>query len=293
MKTTSLAIVLILTAALCSACGSKLKTYCVSYQSVRTTFEQPAQVPPEAKIAVFYTFSPVGEIIATVYNRTDEILTIDQTKSFFVDTDGTSKSYFDPTVRTTTTTDMSQVSSGGSMNLGALGSAFGIGGTIGRLLGGINVGGSNTQGEMVSNTTYRADMPEIAIGPRGNGNMTKKFKVTGLGWEYIDYNQSNYISNPYYTADNSPKRFSVCITYKVGLEGVFQKLVTDFYVSGEIIEPVADSQSVNASLRKVYMTKPDALYQPWFQLYLPNNSDEPSIVSYKDGINDGLIYDFN
>lgn len=275
------------------SCTPGFKTYCIGYQSVRTTFEQPEQVPANAQIAVFYTFTYDGKLVATVYNRTDEILTIDQTKSFFVDTDGTSTSYYDPTIRTTTTTDMQSSSTGASMNLGALAGAVGIGGTVGRLLGGINVGGSSGGATAISNTTYRADMQQISIGPRGNGNMTKQFNVTGLGSDYIDQHKTSAVINPYFNPDTSPKKFSVCITYSTDEGASYRKLVTNFYVSGEIIQPVENSKNLNATLRKIYESKPDALYQPWYILHCPNNSDRPSVTSWKNGINDGLIYDFN
>ena len=116
-----------------ASCGSsKLSTNSVGYQSVRTTHAQPSQtspIPDDAKIAVAYSIGGDGALTAIVYNRTSEIMTIDQTKSFFVNSDGTSVSYYDPTVRTTSVTDMSSVTKGGSVNLGSITGALGIGGT--------------------------------------------------------------------------------------------------------------------------------------------------------------------
>ena len=168
-----------------ASCGStKLSTNSVGYQSVRTTHAQPSQtspIPDDAKIAVAYSIGGDGALTAIVYNRTSEIMTIDQTKSFFVNSDGTSASYYDPTVRTTSVTDMSSVTKGGSVNLGSITGALGIGGTIGQLANGINLGGSGTSGTAETSTTYVADLPQVSLAPHSNGAMSKTFHVTGLG----------------------------------------------------------------------------------------------------------------
>lgn len=145
-KTFRLAICAMGLVGLVSSCGTKLVTTAVAYQSVRTTFTQPSEIPQEAKIAVCYDIDEDGKLNAVVFNRTSEIMIIDQTKSFFVNSDGQSTSYFDPTVRTTSQTDMSSATKGASVNLGAVGNALGIGGPLGSLLGGINVGGSSLEG---------------------------------------------------------------------------------------------------------------------------------------------------
>lgn len=54
-------------------------------------------------------------------------MTIDQTKSFFVDSNGKSYSYYDPTVRTSTVTDITSSASGVSVNLGSIAQGLGIG----------------------------------------------------------------------------------------------------------------------------------------------------------------------
>lgn len=94
-----------------AACGfTKLATSSVGYQSVRTVHAQPTKtspIPDEAKIAAAFHINQTGALTAIVYNRTSKIMTIDQTKSFFVDSDGKSTSYYDPTVKTTSVTDMS------------------------------------------------------------------------------------------------------------------------------------------------------------------------------------------
>lgn len=86
-----------------ASCNTKkLLIPTVGYQSVRTNYVQPTQIPSTAKIAVQYFINPQGEVFGVVYNLTDETMTIDQTKSFMVTTEGNSLSYYDPNVYTTT-----------------------------------------------------------------------------------------------------------------------------------------------------------------------------------------------
>ena len=133
-------------AGLLSSCSSqKLNVTGVGYQSIRTEFAQEP-VPEDAKIEVTYFFDTDGSIVPRVKNLTDQVMTIDQTLSFFINTDGRSTSYYDPTVRTTTTTDYASNTTGASVNLGAVAGAFGVGGIVGGVLSGINVGESNTGG---------------------------------------------------------------------------------------------------------------------------------------------------
>ena len=71
-----------------TACGSSggLQTTNVAYVSVKTRHMQPttsSPIPDNAKIAVAYSISQNGEFTAIVYNRTSEIMTIDQNLSLW------------------------------------------------------------------------------------------------------------------------------------------------------------------------------------------------------------------
>lgn len=270
------------------SCGSgKLTTSSVAYQSVRTRHAQPTQsspIPDEAKIAVAYSFSESGELTAIVYNRTSEIMTIDQTMSFFVNSNGQSTSYFDPTVRTTSTTDMSSVTKGGSVNLGAIAGAFGIGGTLGQIAGGINLGGSGTTGEAVTNTTYIADLPRVSLAPHSNGAMSKTFQINGIGNKGLEGGETLLAS---LTEGESYCRFSVCISYSLDNGETFDKIVTNFYANSKIIVPVIQKGRVNEALRKVYQTKQDALNEYWWTLHFNSNVS----TGYNDKTQ-GVLYDY-
>lgn len=278
--------VLCLTMASCSSAG-QLTVSSVAYQSVKTRHMQPTTerpIPDKAKIAVAYSISGDGKLTAIVYNRTSEIMVIDQTKSFFVNSDGTSTSYYDPTVRTTSTTTTSSSTTGASLNLGALAGAFGIGGALGTLASGINVGGSGTEGVSTTNTTYVADLPQVSLAPRSNGAMSKVFHVTGLGASSMGDMEALHT---HLNEAQSYCRFSVCITYSVDNGKTFEKLVTDFYANSMVIVPIQRKGKVNDALRQVYAAKSDLLYEPWWLLHF--NSNIPSGVR---NMTQGVLFDY-
>lgn len=272
----------------CSA--GKLTTSSIGYQSVRATRVQPTPsnpIPDDAKIAVAYRISVDGDLSAVVFNRTSEIMIIDQTMSFFVNANGTSTSYYDPTIRTTSTTDMSSTTKGGSVNLGAVSDILNIGGPLGSALGHINLGGSGTEGQSTTNTTYIADQPRVSLAPKSNGAMSKTFSVNGLGINSLGTTSMQKVN---LTQDNSYCRFSVCISYSVDGGNTFEKIVTDFYANSKIIVPVPNGASVNNSLRQIYTANPSAIHEPWYLLHFRNNVCENT--AWQNFRNYGVIYDY-
>lgn len=290
---------------LTSCLGEKLTTYSVTYQSIRTKHAQPTKlnpIPDDAKIAIAYYITEDGELTAIVYNRTAEIMTIDQTKSFFVNSDGTSTSYYDPTVRTTSTTNLASQTTGGSINLGSVASAFGIGGTIGTMAGGINLGGSGTTGVSTTNTTYIADLPQVSLSPNSNGAMSKVFKIQGIGLRSAGSVPSCLSSN--LTNEQSYCRFSVCISYSIDGGETYEKIVTDFYANSKIIVPIKKEGRINEALRSLYTNKPDALNEYWWSLSLDDNTNKSEALQTffwnrswdehmkHNNIVQGMLYDY-
>ena len=271
-----------------ASCGStQLSTNSVGYQSVRTTHAQPTQtspIPDDAKIAVAYTIGVNGTLTVVVYNRTSEIMTIDQTKSFFVNSDGKSVSYYDPTVRTTSVTDMSSVTKGGSVNLGSIAGAFGIGGALGQIANGINLGGSGTNGTAETSTTYVADLPQVSLAPHSNGAMSKTFHITGIGVSSL---RGSAVNQPSLTKEQSYCRFSVCISYSIDGGQNFDKIVTDFYANSKVVVPVTQNGRVNDALRQVYQLKQDAINENWWLLKFNNNIS----IGYDERVQ-GILYDY-
>lgn len=290
VKTLSLVLLGFVSMILTSCSSSSLVVSHVGYQSVRTTFRQPTEIPDDAEILVVYGISEDGKIVPIVNNCTSEIMILDQTMSFFVNTNGQSTSYYDPTVRTTTSTDISSGTTGASVNLGAIGGALGIGGTLGGILNGINVGGSETSGTSTSNTTILADQPRISLAPKSKGALSKSFTISGLGTEAIK--SANGIEHNL-TPNNATLKFSVCISYSIDGGNTFKKIVSDFYVNNRIIIPVTSKGKVNDSLRNLFSTKPDAMDEPWWILHFANNVDSGIIISKKsDTMKQGVLYDY-
>lgn len=269
-----------------------LNTYGVAYQSVRTD-NYKGKVPDDAKIAIYYNISDDGQIVPVIFNKTDEIMIIDQTMSFFVNSDGTSTSYYDPTVKTTSVTDIASGTSGASVNLGAIGGALGIGGPLGTALSGINLGGSETSGTSTTNTTYKSELPRVSISPRGMFAIPKPFKISKVG-NSLYYKESSMLAKEYNfnaeSAKDSPCRFSICISYSLDNGENFDKIVTDFFISTQMVEAVTQKGKVNDALRRIYQNKPDALNEPWWMLHFINNIQSNSGVY--DTETQGILYDY-
>ena len=270
------------------SCGStRLTTTSIGYQSVRTVHAQPSEtnpIPADADIAVAYTISENGEITAIVYNRSDEIMTIDQTKSFFISPNGVSTSYYDPTIKQHSTTNITSTTEGSSVNLGAIAGAIGVGGVLRQIANGINVGSSETTGVSTTNTTYIADLPQVSIAPRSSGAMSKVFNIAGIG--------KNSLNGPAITLLNlsekqSYSKFSICISYSIDGGKTFDKIVTDFYANSKIIVPVTDNRAVNDALRKIYQEKPDAINEYWWLLYFNTNVS----IGYESRVQ-GILFDY-
>ena len=74
-----------------------------------------------------------------VQNKTDHTIYIDLGNTF-ITRSGEAQAYYVPS----STVTSKGKTAGGSVNLGSVASAVGIGGAVGTLAGGVNVGGSNS-----------------------------------------------------------------------------------------------------------------------------------------------------
>lgn len=272
---------------LLSACGSEqLVTDKVIYRSLRTSYAQPNEsnpIPEKAKIIACYEITDAGLFKVTVINNTDEIMIIDNTKSYFI-SDGKSNSYYDPTVRTTSETNLSSGTKGVSANLGSIGNLLGVGGKLGNVLSGINVGGSGTSGNAVTNTTYITDQQQTSIGPHGNVQMAHVYPITG-------FNDYNLVTKTDYNEKNSVLKFSVCISYSLDEGKSFQKLVTNFHSNAVCVVPVTDNK-VNNSLRQVITVKPDAFAEDWWMIKINYSSAYFESEVPTKILGTGALYDY-
>lgn len=253
----------------CSTTG-QLSVSAVAYQSINTKMAQPAtdiSVPPSAKILVTYAIDKYGKIGVIIKNLTDEILIVDQEKSFLINTNGSSQNYYDPNTYSTSTTNYSFNTTGTSVNLGSIASAFGVRGSLGTILGGVGVSSSSTTGIATSNMVTITDQKQVNIGPHGSVALSKAFPITGVGINDV----SSSIASSSMSYKESPLRFSVCISYSLDDGNSFEKLVTDFYVSSNLYAPVEQNGKVNDALRNIISAKSDLLSQPWYMIYFKNN----------------------
>ena len=245
-----------------------MQTSAIAYQSVRQRGGIPLDINEDAKIVAFYVIDRSGNIDVAVQNLSDEVLIIDQTKSFFVDSNNISTSYYDPTVRTTSNTTMTSQTRGSTMNLGPVASMLGIKGNLGKLMRGTNIDQSRTTGYSNTETTYFADLPQISLAPHSTGAMSKTFKIDKVGANYLDSSFDYPIEMNY---ENSNCKFSVCITYSLDNGSSWDKLVTDFYVNSQIVSDVKGYGNVNRALQNLYNRKPDAISENWHIFNFRNN----------------------
>lgn len=263
---------------------TKLAVSSVSYQSVRNSKDGiQSKAPAGASIMVRHSLSSDGALNVYVTNLTDSVMIIDRTLSFFVNSNGKSTAYYDPTIKTKTTTDISSSTSSVGVNLGAVAGAVGVGGALGRALNGINIGDSTTGGTAITNTTYTVDQPTIAIGPNGEVNMSREFHVEGMGKSFLSdlANQVTSKENYILTADNindAVSSFSVTITYSLDGGKTFDKIISRYYTDALLTSFVKEKGKTNAPLRDIYMKKPDALNKDWFIIYF--NTNVPSLDTY-------------
>jgi len=150
-----------------------------------------------------------------IEKKSEQNIYIDLANSFKIDDAGNAESYFS---NKTYTTNQS-AGSGGSLNLGAIAGAAGIGGVVGTLANGMNIGGGNTKGTTVSETEERI----LVIPPHGKRTLplakeaTKK-EIIEIPERFIPHEQGSFDITRHqfkelYTEDNSPSVYKRIITY--------------------------------------------------------------------------------
>lgn len=126
---------------------------CISIQNVCPDFDRKK---PQAG-------GGVQGYVIKLTNKTNSNIYIDLANTFKIDDRGNSTPYYS----NKTYTVSSSSSSGGSVNVGAVANTLGIGGAVGTLANGVNVGGGSTSGTTVSQTEERI----IIIPPQGTASL--------------------------------------------------------------------------------------------------------------------------
>ncbi len=276
-----------------TSCGTTLKVHDITYQSVRNVrqaeLKPVTEIGDSASILIEPYVTVDGSIDVYVTNLTDSIMILDRTKSFFVSPQGTSTIYYDPMVRTQTSTHTSGNTKGVGVNLGALGRAAGVGGAVGQILSGINVGGSKQNISTVSNTTYVIDTPTGAVAPHGRASMGRTFIVTEIGSVFCSSlaTQSIQNVNQSYDESNSICKFGVCVSYSLDNGKTFRKIVSNYYVNSVMLAKVKQNGKINQELRQLMESKRNLFEEPWYILKFRGNARMT-----KDYMHSSLLYDY-
>ena len=122
---------------LLSSCTTTLITYVAENIKGNAVMDEADMLADYGKFAIQYTTK--GDV--TIINKTDSMMYIDMAESYYI-LNGTAKQLYTNSV----TTNFSSGSRGTSVNLGSVTNALGVGGVVGTLARGVNVGGSNTSG---------------------------------------------------------------------------------------------------------------------------------------------------
>lgn len=242
----------------------------VAYQSIHATNAiSPNAIPSNAKIVVVCSIDQSGWLEVTVRNNTDEIMTIDRTKSFFRDGLNNSIPYYDPLVTVNTQSTTVGNTTGASVNLGSVASVVGIGGALGTALGGVNVGGANSTATTSSETTYHIDQPIIHIAPHGSSSMGRQFQITGVGQSFLGEAIKSTMQdvNNNFTPETTYASCNICVSYSIDNGVTYESVLTDLYANTLLVSKVWSTGKVNDALRKIYIGKGDALREQWYLIH--------------------------
>ena len=155
----------------------------------------------DIEITLLQQLSVIGGFDILITNLTDKVIYLDLGNSFIVDLYGTYNTFFTNSATQVTTGN----SKGVGFNIGSLASIFGIGGVVGALAGGTNVGGSSN--ESTSTITFQERI--IAVPPHAkkiienpsNFSLFRPVSRLRVGEEKI------------YNEDNTPVKKDYIFTY--------------------------------------------------------------------------------
>lgn len=168
-----------------------------------------------------YNHSAYVKYAIMIKNKTSHPIYIDKAACFGKSSTGNVKSYFDP--QEYTITEGGNSGTGANVNLGSVANALGVGGVVGALAGGVNVGGNNGNFSTVTRT-YKNERV-LKIPPKSSLVLSEDscedypikkdaLIVTGA-YEYFGMpNLSLNINEKVeFTENNTPKRIDYSITY--------------------------------------------------------------------------------
>lgn len=216
----------------------------------------------QRNIPDFVTNNPA--IRFAIKNKTNQTVYLDLANTFYVSL-GQSVCYYIPS----STTHSHSSSGGGNVNLGAITGAFGVGGAVGTIANGVNVGGGSTN--TTTKTTYSQRI--VAIAPQSTINLTPQYLfckddtklMEGLmyglyGWNFYDYcvyanfsskSQSGEMrvgDNYVYSIDNSPVKLSFLVAYSKSEQCTDEYVLQSHYYLSNIFGNSLSKQFANYHL---------------------------------------------
>ena len=172
-------------------------------------------------IKINSSFSAHVKYAIIIKNKTSRPIYIDKAACLGKSSTGNAKTYFDP--QEFTITEGGNSGTGANVNLGSVANALGIGGVVGTLAGGVNVGGNNGKFSTVTRT-YKNERV-LKIPPKSSLALSEdshesypieKYALIVLGaYEYFGMpNLSlNIDEKVKFAENNTPKKIDYTITY--------------------------------------------------------------------------------
>ena len=161
-----------------------------------------------------YTGFSTFPLSVVLTNNSDKTIYIDLSQCFIIESDGDFKRIYSGEETTVTTGK----NGGGSINLGSISSALGVGGAVGTLSSGINVGGGKSS---YTSTTYK-DERFIALPPHSKKELTSiSPSVYSLASAIsIHLNGSNLKAGEKFTSNSLTHRIIVNYSYSNNFETI-------------------------------------------------------------------------
>lgn len=276
----------------------KLCISSISYQSIREKVPLSKEMPDNANIMAVYTISPRGELQVYIKNLSQKIMTIDRTKSFVINSDGTSLAFYDPNIKTNTSAKVSSTTTSSSTTFtpGPVANILGLGGLAGGILNGISNTNSEHRmaGEVIANSVTLIDQPKISIAPKGQINMSKIVQLNGVGSFFLEElaNQNRQQSDIVLNVspnDVSASTFSIVISYSIDNENTYLMLTSEFYTDTLLQLHVNESRQTNNVLRNI-ISHPTYSTSSWNIIYFNTGDCKESYNSY---VQDYVLYKYN
>ena len=201
---------------------------------------------PYSEVEYFSVLAFSPYFVTELENHTDKTLYVDLGNSFVMRNQESSP-YYVPSV----TSSMSSSTGGGSVNLGAVTGAMGIGGAVGTLASGVNVGGSSTSGEVTTTyaqrvvaippmSVYRLSPVLLAAKGQRMSDYVVCDKLSGFSGDCVDLFVSKSLpgipelkigDNLFFDEDDEVFNLSTFFTYSFSESMTeSQKIKTDYYL---------------------------------------------------------------